>query len=237
MTKKYILALSIFFVFIILTYFVGIQIENGKANVKAVYNNIESIENCTMEQITENNNQYHINIYYPVTKYDKLNIAIKKLVDDKLNIFKDYIGKSADLIDKVFTLDIKFNISSYNEFISVEFDVFYDFAGAHPITNTYTISYNTKGDKIIMIEDLMKKNDQLLNKLHDYFSEKLKNNDKIKEYYNEQMFEDGLRPMKENFENFIFTKDGLIFIFNRYQIAPYVAGETRELIPYDKIII
>ena len=51
MTKKYILALLIFFVLIIVTYFVGKNTNEGIAEVKDVYNNVESIENCTMEQI------------------------------------------------------------------------------------------------------------------------------------------------------------------------------------------
>ena len=237
MNKKYILALLIFFVLIIVTYFVGKNTNEGIAEVKDVYNNVESIENCTMEQIVENSDRYKINIFYPVTNYEKLNNKIKETINEKFENFKEDASKGEGITDKIVTLDIKFNISSYNEYISVEFDVFYDFGGAHPNTYTYTISYNVKEDKIITIDDLMEKNDELLNKLHDYFSEKLKENERIKESFNERMFEDGLRPVKENFENFIFTKDGIIFIFNRYQVAPYVAGGFRELIPFDNIKI
>lgn len=235
MTKKYILALLIFFILIIATYFVGNNIIYDTTNVKDVYNNIESIDSCTMEQINEKNDRYNINIFYPVTKYDNLNTKIVELINSNIDMFKDYVGKSAELTDKIFTLDIKFNISSYNEYISIEFDVFYDFGGAHPNTYTYTINYNTNEEKIITIDELMKKNDGLLNKLHDYFSEKLKEDAKLKEYYNEEMFNEGLKPVKENFENFVFTKEGFVFIFNRYQIAPYVAGDFRQVISYDEI--
>lgn len=237
MTKKYILALLIFFVLIIATYFIGNNITDDTAYVKDVYNNIESIENCTMDQISVTDERYCINAFYPITKYETLNNEVLKLVNSKMDMFKEDVEKSLELTDKVFTLDIKFNISSYNEFISIEFDIFYDFGGAHPNTYTETINYNSKEDKIVTIDDLMKKNDDLLNKLHDYFYNKLKENERLKQVYNERMFEDGLRPIKENFKNFVFTKEGMIFIFNRYQIAPYVAGDFRELIIYDNINI
>lgn len=237
MTKKYILALLIFFVLIIVTYFIGNNITDDTAYVKDVYNNIESIEDCTMDQIAVTDDRYCINAFYPITKYETLNNEVLKLVNSKIDMFKEDVEKSLELTDKVFTLDIKFNISSYNEFISIEFDIFYDFGGAHPNTYTETINYNSKEDKIVTIDDLMKKNDDLLNKLHDYFYNKLKENERLKQVYNERMFEDGLRPIKENFKNFVFTKEGMIFIFNRYQIAPYVAGDFRELIIYDNINI
>ena len=82
----------LFFVIIIVTYFVGKNTNEGIAEVKDVYNNVESIENCTMEQIVESSDRYKINIFYPVTNYEKLNTYASQAVDPQI---KQMFTKSA----------------------------------------------------------------------------------------------------------------------------------------------
>ena len=36
-------------------------------------------------------------------------------------------------------------------------------------------------------------------------------------------------------ENFVLGKDGVSFYYNRYEIAPYSAGDFNLMIPYDKL--
>ena len=36
-------------------------------------------------------------------------------------------------------------------------------------------------------------------------------------------------------QNYGFTKDGIVFYYNNYEIAPYAAGPTEVLIPYERI--
>jgi hypothetical protein len=36
-------------------------------------------------------------------------------------------------------------------------------------------------------------------------------------------------------QNFAFRRDGLVFYFNAYETAPYAAGPTELLIPYDSL--
>ena len=49
------------------------------------------------------------------------------------------------------------------------------------------------------------------------------------------MMLDGTTPIKNNFKNFVFTSNGLMLIFERYQIAPYYFGEYNITIPYQQI--
>jgi predicted secreted protein len=44
------------------------------------------------------------------------------------------------------------------------------------------------------------------------------------ENYDEFMAREGTAPKKENYENFLFDKDGLTFIFGQYQVASSAAG-------------
>jgi hypothetical protein len=36
-------------------------------------------------------------------------------------------------------------------------------------------------------------------------------------------------------DNYGFSREGISFFFNSYEIAPYVMGPTEVLIPYDRI--
>ena len=65
--------------------------------------------------------------------------------------------------------------------------------------------------------------------------ESLKDNDKILQYGNEDMFKRGLEERIENFRNFAFDKNNLILFFNPYDVAPYVAGSFVVKIPYEKL--
>lgn len=47
------------------------------------------------------------------------------------------------------------------------------------------------------------------------------------------MLYEGTKPIKENFNNFIFSKNGLIIYFPQYQIAPYSQGEFNVIVPYN----
>ena len=60
----------------------------------------------------------------------------------------------------------------------------------------------------------------------------LSKNDKIKEVNMPYMLTNGTKPIKANFKSFVFTKDGIIVFFEKYQIAPYSYGEFWITIPY-----
>ena len=50
-----------------------------------------------------------------------------------------------------------------------------------------------------------------------------------------KMMYDGTYPSYDNFTNFVFTKDGLLFFFKWYQVAPYSSGKFEILISYNDI--
>jgi hypothetical protein len=47
------------------------------------------------------------------------------------------------------------------------------------------------------------------------------------------LFKEGLDPKKVNYQVFALTNNSIIFYFNEYQIAPYVAGSFEMEIPYE----
>ena len=51
----------------------------------------------------------------------------------------------------------------------------------------------------------------------------------------EELILEGTKPIKENFQHFILTENGIKLIFPRYQIAPYYQGEFELVIPYKEL--
>ena len=49
------------------------------------------------------------------------------------------------------------------------------------------------------------------------------------------MLKDGTKPLATSFGNFAFSKNGMIIFFNRYQVAPYVAGTFKVNISYEQL--
>ena len=45
---------------------------------------------------------------------------------------------------------------------------------------------------------------------------------------------EGTKGKKENYQNFIFTENGIIFYFSPYQIAPYSTGILTSRVDYKK---
>lgn len=44
-----------------------------------------------------------------------------------------------------------------------------------------------------------------------------------------------LEPKAENFDAWVVTPGGLVFIFGEYEVAPYADGEPKVLVPFDSL--
>lgn len=46
---------------------------------------------------------------------------------------------------------------------------------------------------------------------------------------------EGVKPKAENFKSWVITRDGLVFVFEEYQVTSYAGGEPKVLIPFDSL--
>ena len=46
---------------------------------------------------------------------------------------------------------------------------------------------------------------------------------------------EGLKPKPENFDAWVVTRDGLVFVFEEYQVVAYADGEPKVLIPFARL--
>ena len=154
-----------------------------------------------------NDPKYKIKIYYPYTSYNTLN----KEIDEKINTYvqqlKDVAVNNKVQLNQYYTIDILYDSYSYQNYISYVFYVSIYTGGAHPNNTIWTITYDTNTDKIITIEELIEKNNNILNILSMESKNQLKKD--------------------KRFLNLIF--------FEQYQVAPYSYGKFEITIPYSKL--
>ena len=181
---------------------------------------------------SEKTDNYEIKINYPLTGYKKLNEEIKKIVNKYMKDFKNDLPNKDIPVDMTYTLIIDFKDFYYNNYVSFVFYIEYFTGGAHPNHDIVTINYDKTTDSFIKIENLLEKNKDILDIFSKISRKRLINNPKIT--VTSMMYE-GTKPTKDNFKNFVFTKDGILLLFNYYQVAPYSQGEFQIIVPYNYI--
>lgn len=180
----------------------------------------------------DNLHNYEINIDYPKITYNKLNNLIKEKIDTYINTFKNDIKNIYVQQDQYYTLNITYDSYIYKQYISYVFYIEYYTGGAHPNHEIWTIIYDTNLNQVITIDDLIKKDKNILNILSNISRNELIKNKNIVDI---NMLMTGTKPINENFSRFVFSDKGLIIFFERYQVAPYSSGNFNVIVPYNKI--
>lgn len=106
--------------------------------------------------------------------------------------------------------------------------------GAHGGSGTYFININPETGAEFTLDNLFKPGyiEPLTNAGDEIFrrTRELADTASLNENYFE--FPDDKFQLNQNYG---FTKEGIIFYYNNYEIAPYAAGPTQVLIPYQRI--
>jgi hypothetical protein len=134
------------------------------------------------------------------------------------------------ILDKVLKVDTLFE-----NVVTLRFDESSYTGGAHGSYYTQFNHFQLKPFRILWLADFLNHPQdtfQLIKIAESVFREKEKLGayDDLKEAG--FFFENGIFRLNENFH---FTKDGMEFQFNIYEIQPYSAGDYQLLIPYNKI--
>lgn len=171
-----------------------------------------------------------IKIVYPSTNYTKLNKRIKKIITNQIN---DFTKITLNKKKTTYYLIINYKSYSYKTIISYIFFTESYFLGAHPIHEIWTVNYDYKENKFITIDNIINNNQIILNNIANYTYQNLSQK---KIFQNEtvlNMLKEGTKPRLNNYKHILFSKEGLIIYFDRYQIAPYYYGNYSITIPYN----
>lgn len=114
--------------------------------------------------------------------------------------------------------------------LGVVWDVYQSLVGsAHPSEVLNPMMVNLDTGRPIALVDLFKPGSAYLKRLSQFCTAQLTVAAANAGY---PLFEEGLKPIPKNYENFLMRPEGLYFVFNPYQVAPYVAGVQEVTVPY-----
>ncbi len=192
--------------------------------------------------------RYHVSVNYPKVVgfkdthiQDKINsiiqTEIKKVSDDFIKEMEDW-----DLTDIPADFgsefDCNYSVSySQDNIFSFAFDIYTYFAGAaHPYSYSYCMNLDLERVKVMDFALMFRDENTGLKKLSDYcFKELKKRNDTEDICTDDEWLKEGTKPDPENYRSISIELDGLLVIFNAYQVACYAAGPQTVLIPYSEL--
>lgn len=211
MNHKQLLALFLCFVIILSSKLVI----GKKQEVVEVKNVSSNTDKYTIENISEKNEDYNIDVYYPVTKCKEANDSINNKINEYIEQCKN--NKKS--------LIISFEEYEYKDYESYKFVINMERDKVHKSEEIYTITFNENG-----ILDLNK----YIEINSDVIKERVKSDSKYKEYVNDERLNNYLS--KENIlNNFILTENSIVLYFNANTMLPNVAGIVQIEIPYEII--
>lgn len=171
-------------------------------------------------------------IHYPQFSVETIDADIKKFVK-KIKKTADKAREESKLNEKGI---VYINYDSYllgSNIASVNFYVEINLPGyANPITSISSKHYDLSDGEILSIEDLF--HGDYIEAISQYCKNQIFADESIKDNFNPETIEMYLLPKKENFENFLLTKDGMIISFSHDKIRASFR-EYQVFIPYDEL--
>lgn len=195
---------------------------------------VPSVSTVKIDEVRQNP-AYEVDIEYPELKLpgreeaaQKINSDIKSRVDKTARDFgSDPLflrGSSISTIRGRYEMGyLNRNIFSYVMYYSAEYS-----GAAHPDNYSETYTFDLRNGNLAALGDLFKVGSNYLPTIADYSRATL-----IRQMpEGRSQIEEGTVPGVENYRNFIISQEGLVIIFNPYQVASGAAGFQRVVIPY-----
>lgn len=128
---------------------------------------------------------------------------------------------------------VDYEVSQYRDWlVSYKFTIYEYTGGAHGNTAFQTFNFDLQNEREILLSDLF--DEAGLTQVSEIAQEQLK--ETLGDMVDEQWLADGTAPTPENYQNFVFTEDSLVFTFPQYQVAAYAAGPQTVTIPLSDLV-
>lgn len=182
---------------------------------------------------------YKVNITWPEIDVsfagaDKINEAMLEYVDSRIAYMEQKVGESeegyeqrGDSFGSSFD-GFAYRDDHYISFLQSEYD--YE-GGAHgmPSRESFTFHLQT-GERLVLSDIIGNSEEEQREIVARYFGEMI--NAAPERYWENAM--DIVRQKTDLGENFVLTREGLLFYLLPYEIAPYAAGFPEVIIPYEE---
>lgn len=185
----------------------------------------------------------NLSVVYPVVGQEKIDASIKQYIDDLMKDFQDSAYTEGKVNWKN-ELSVKYDTKRFDNYLSVRFRIYQFTGGAHGMDSLIVKNYNLQDGSEVKLTDLFKNDSNYLKRLSELtvpqLAGQMKNKKLISDFKKDkdlmQFIYDGAAAKEDNFANFYFVDNGLIFHFNRYAVAPYAHGEFEVKVPFIQVI-
>jgi hypothetical protein len=189
--------------------------------------------------IVEHASSTYAEIYlsYPKSSTNNLSEVFNFIQNTKNDFWNQYgnlnVTEAKDLQireDNQYQLYVDTRVATSTKTISYLISVYQYTGGAHGMTNVTTFNYDSKG-KILAPLDVFTPNylEVLAPMARKYFY------DTMGDYTQPTAIDSGTEPTNENYSSWYLTDLNVVFIFEEYQVGPYVLGIQEYPIPKNKI--
>jgi len=187
-------------------------------------------------QISEETAGYNIDIQYPVLCAPAASKTIRDYVTRSLSEFKMDFPEH-DLTDYRHKHQMMTEYDAWTteggRLISVKIQEMVYTGGAHPNNWPVTWVFDMTDGHVLTLDDIfISKRDALIEVAEIVLSVLIES---LGEMYVSDMLDSGTIPVEKNYEDFILNKEGVVFFFAPYQVAPYASGQQIVTIPYDRL--
>lgn len=195
------------------------------------------IEGIDKNLLVETGPQYAINVQAPVTRSAKINKDIDGIITEQINMFIENASQPVEEDWGDSQLIIEYETHYYDDtHVTFVFKVYYYMAGAaHGNSYSITRTYNLVTGEKIELADLFAPGSDYLGRLSQLSRRALASSGQLGEDYDQDWVEEGTAPLEENFARFVPLPNGLMLIFDPYQIGPWAIGEQRVTIPWSDL--
>ena len=200
----------------------------------------------TKRQVSQPRERYTIDITYPTVGLanhpelaQEANAVISGFIGDlERNFITQTKELASPLVPEELTSDltVRWNALLISPtIISIRFDSSQYVAGmAHPDSRTRILNYDLPRHRLLAPLDLFASSTAALPFLSEYTRGALRTrlSDEPEEIYQSQVIP-GTTPTHEHFQEIGITKEGLLIIFNPYEVAPYARGTIELPLPIE----
>ncbi|MGV3704208.1 MAG: DUF3298 domain-containing protein [Arcticibacter sp.] len=166
-------------------------------------------------------------IYTTETSYSSVDEMVEGFMADYRRFKLD-----PNFNNRVYNLTSKTKLVRNDQLIGIVVDSYIYTGGAHGGTLLSFINWDGRARKQILLDDVLKpgSRDSLKAIAERIFrkNEGISTSDPLKQYF----FEDNTFALNENY---LFTPEGIRYVYNEYEIKPYSSGRTELLLPYSEI--
>ena len=189
-----------------------------------------------IQSIIEEAEDQTISVHYPVTGNEKIDAILEGFALNRIELFRQETAgiKLSDDDKWPFELHLEFEIIYKSDrHLSLIFNESKYLGGTQSNVTMYTYNFNLEQGRQLALKDLFKGTSAYLEILSQYVYEQLINQNALDILLDEEWVVEGSKPLEANFKHFLMKENGIIVLFEKYQLGPAFIGEPSLEIPYD----